>query len=95
MDRVQIRTGRSAGEQESSFMNATLQNVGGDDGIAFSIATFVEVPAELVNTGLDPEGRGVAEYLRGLFWLLDRHAAAEGFSVRFEIEVGREDDADD
>lgn len=78
---VEVRKGVPGDAQEHSFMNATLQNHGGDEGIAFSIATYVAVPESM--TGEDE----IATYIEGV---LRRAASAVG-ALTFEVEIGPED----
>jgi hypothetical protein len=77
--RLVITTGICGADQESSFMNATLQSAGkGEDGkfaLDFSIATHVDVPAD-INTEED-----LRDYLHHLF--SDAHE-----TVSFEIQIG-------
>ncbi len=74
MATVTVRTGIDEGMQECSFQNATLQ---GSGKVAYSIATWVKVPPDVVAGGQD----AVAAYLRGLL----TGAPAE---ATFDIEVG-------
>lgn len=78
-DEVEVRVGPTAAEQESEFMNATLQ-FNGTDTVAYSIATYFDVG------GADVEG--TAETLRAAL------AAAAGAvpGLRFVVEVGTTDD---
>lgn len=75
MSKVTIRKDVEEEEQQAMFQNATLQ---GAADIAFSIATFVKVPSEVLTQGQD----AVAEYLRKL--LGEREPA----NVSYEIEIG-------
>lgn len=79
---LEIRTGIPASEQESSFMNATLQTRG---DLAFSIAVHVRPP----DTALVSEYL-LANYLEGLFNGLLR--SRDGDRVEIEIEIGPEDE---
>lgn len=81
---VTLETGICAGAQESSFMNATLQSAG--PRVAFSIATFVAVPADVIAGG----EVAVAGYLNTL---LARLATQEP-ALSFEVQVGPEDDSE-
>lgn len=44
-ERFQIHMGICGDDQESSFMNATLQRTDNDPDLEFSISTHVEIPA--------------------------------------------------
>lgn len=89
---VEVRAGRSAEDQESSFGNATLQ---GSEAVAYSVATHVSLPPHLVD-----DEAGAAEYLGSLLGWLAEVARQEGNDVSFEVEVGPDqtpegDDDDD
>lgn len=75
---LEFELGVLASDQESAFMNATLQPAPG--GIAFSVAVYVDVPAEW--TGEE----AVAEYLRGLLSEL-----AGRPNVQVQVQIGPED----
>lgn len=64
--------------QAGSFMNATLQSAG--DEIAFSVATMVKVPGEVVVQGVD----AVANYINEVLYAASQ--ASGGLS--FEAQVG-------
>lgn len=84
-ERLKITLGISGADQESSFMNATLQDTANDPNLDFSIATHVEVPADITTED------DLAQYLGGIFGdIIDKHAG-----VHIEIQLGaarREDE---
>ena len=81
---VTVRTGISAQAQESSFMNATLQNV--SDTHSASIAVHLPQGA-MAAEGVDPDDVAqVRTWLERMF----ASAIAEGCSV--EVEIGRDAD---
>ena len=73
---IEIREGIPASEQESSFMNATLQSAG---DFAFSVATHVDVPERFA-----VDEKRLAAYLHATFPTLPPN-------VKIEIELGPED----
>ena len=85
-----ITSGVSGDDQESSFMNATLQHAG-DLGLEFSIAVHVNVPAD-VKDELD-----LHYYLRDLFAEAIHHTNSiygrDTLSV--EIQLGPAGDGED
>ena len=81
---VTLETGICADAQESSFMNATLQSAG--TALAFSIATFIDVPASVIADG----EVAVARYLQALLTRVTKQEPALGF----EVQVGPENEAD-
>ena len=85
-DRVQIETGVCGDAQESSFMNATLQQAGNQDRIEFSIATYVTVPAEALT-----DEDSVADFLE---YLLDS-ICRNHMDISFHVQVGPYGDAED
>lgn len=60
-ERLEIESGWTGDEQETSFTNATLQSTGMDPDMEFSVAVHVECPAGVVTEG------ELFEYLHGLF----------------------------
>jgi hypothetical protein len=79
--RVSIESGIPAAEQESSFMNATLQDtVGGE--LSFSVATYIGMPVYYETS----EGL-LEEYLFDLL----REIAAK-YPLRFEVQIGPTDE---
>ena len=93
-ERLKITLGLTADDQESNFMNATLQYTANDPELAFSIAVHIEVPVDVVD-----EDR-LATYLGDIFDdIVHKHP-----EVHVEIQVGpmeepepeeEEDDDDD
>lgn len=88
---IEIETGIPGTEQESSFINATIQTHGEDrdgyGGIDFSIATKVTVPDSVKNEA------DLARYLEWVLGLMDDAVPAEypwweGPSVSFEVQIG-------
>ena len=75
---LNIRTNVDCDEQESSFQNATLQTVG--ENIAVSIATYIDVPADIAD---DPVR--VEMYIRGVL-LTSIHATNKVLS--YDVEMG-------
>lgn len=82
-ERLQIHMGICGDEQESSFMNATLQRTGNDPALEFSIATHVEIPA-LVRS---------EESLAGWLGLIFDDFVHEHPEVRIEIQLGSTGDS--
>ena len=81
---ITVRTGVPAREQESSFMNATLQTV--SDTHSASIAVTLPEGAMLA-AGVDPDDEaGVAAWMGRVF----ASAIAEGCEVQVEIGPDRE-----
>jgi hypothetical protein len=80
MKGLTIETGICGNDQESSFMNATLQAHG---DLEFSIATYVvSIPPDIQT---EKQLRAYLEYVfGGLF--MDRRLGEPG--VRFEIQIG-------
>ncbi len=76
---VCIQTGYSEEQQESSFMNATLQGAG---AVAFSIATHITVPDDVSAQG----EACVANYLRDALTAATQAAAEYG--LKFHAQVG-------
>jgi hypothetical protein len=78
MNPITMQTGISANEQESSYMNGTLQTVG--DGLAMTIHTYLSVPKGVAAQGQ----QAVAAYVEAK--LNAAHIACPAFS--FEVEIG-------
>lgn len=77
---VIMSTGIPAGDQASSFQNATLQ---GNEVVAYSIATFVGLPAHVANSEAD-----AAAFLKQTLEAIAEAARRDGIAVNFEIQVG-------
>lgn len=75
---VLVVSGVSGADQEDLFPEATRQ---GGDGVVFSVATYIEVPAEVTAEG----DVAVAHHLAGIFRALTMNG------VRFEAYVGPEE----
>ena len=82
---VSIESGISSGEQESSFMNATLQSAGVT--FAISVATNVDIPDYVLSKG----EAAIAGYLEDLL----SRAATLVPGLSFDVKVGPEDDPDE
>lgn len=74
---LRITTGVDGDTQISSFQNATLQSTP-DYKLDFSVATFIDIPADIAKLGEE----AVANHLA--FLLGDRL----GDGVRFQVQVG-------
>jgi len=82
---VQVREGVSAGEQESSFMNATLQDAG--EATSFSVATKLEIPEYVISKG----EAAIAGYISGALG----RASSSVSGLSFEVEIGPTEDPED
>lgn len=82
-NKVNIATGIPEDEQESSFMNATLQGAG--PGIAFSIATKLDIPDEIISKGEAMVATYISQTLET--------AAAGAPGLHFEVQLGLSRDA--
>lgn len=82
MDHVTITTGIPANEQESSFMNATLQQAGNEH--SFSIATHVKVPDHICNQG----EAAIRDYLMDILG----KAALTDRNLTFEVQLGKNEE---
>lgn len=60
MKKVDLTKNCTADEQESGFMNATLQDAG---NVAFSIATHIKIPENVSSQGEDAVSSYLAELL--------------------------------
>ena len=84
-ERLKITLGVPGDDQESSFMNATLQWTANDPELAFSIAVNVGVPADVVNE------EQLATYLGGIFG----DVVHEHPEVHVEIQLGPMEDEEE
>lgn len=76
-DRLQIETGIPGDDQESAFMNGTLQMLT-EHNLAFTVQTFVEAPAQV------SDEQQLRAYLVELF----RRVAAAEPALSFDIQTG-------
>lgn len=77
-ERLRIFSGITGDAQEGGFMNATLQGTMNEPNLEFSVATHVEVPAQIVT-----EER-LMEYLGGIFGaVVHQHP-----ELHIEIQLG-------
>lgn len=72
---LSIETGICGDEQESSFMNATLQS---HEGLEFSIATHIDVP---------PDIKTEEDLARHLDWVC-RDVLERLCGISFEVQIG-------
>lgn len=72
-----IEDGISAGDQESSFMNATLQDVA-DYDLSFSVATHIGIPADVTDE----------ERLRNYLAMILQRVTDLGLGIAFEVQLG-------
>lgn len=77
-ERLKMYLGIPGDEQESDFMNATLQETANDPNLEFSIATHVEIPA------LIRSERSLAGWLGMIF----EDFIHEHPEVHIEIQIG-------
>jgi len=82
---VQVKTGISAGSQESSFMNATLQN--GSDEVSFSVATCLAIPAFVQSKG----EQAIAGHIQDML----SRASTSVPGLTFNVQVGPTEDPDE
>lgn len=81
---VLVVYGISPEDQESNFMNATLQ---GDGDLGWSIATHITVPADQQQSELR-----TAQYLAAVCQAIVRYAQGLGIEVTIEVQVGRNEE---
>lgn len=81
--RLYIETGISGGEQESNWMNGTLQ--GNYETTEFTVHTYIDVPPDVLAEGEQETAQFLCRVLRDL----------DLTGVRFEIRVGRGGGLDD
>jgi len=84
-ERLRIFMGICGDAQESSFMNATLQSTANDPNLEFSIATYVEIPANITTE------TQLADFLGGIFG----EVAYQNPRLHFEIQIGPEGDGEE
>lgn len=82
---VEVKTGISAGSQESSFMNATLQH--GNEKVSFSVATYLDIPAFVQSKG----EQAVAGHIQDML----SRASTGVPGLTFDVQVGPTEDPDE
>lgn len=75
---MKIETGIDEGQQESSFMNATLQDAGKNTGLAMSISTTMDIPDHIAAQG---EER-IAAYISFTLKQFESHG------LKFHVQLG-------
>jgi len=84
-ERLRIFMGICGDDQESSFMNATLQSTDNDPNLEFSISTHVEIPAFVRSE------ESLAGWLGSIFGdVIHEHP-----ELHFEIQIGPEGDGEE
>lgn len=88
---VAMMTGIPGDSQRTDFQNATLQ---GNEVVAYSIATFLDLPVHVANSEAD-----TATFLSQTLEAIAEEARRDGITLHFDVQVGPdvagEDEDDD
>lgn len=85
-DKVVVLYHVDPGDQEGSFMNATLQSAG---DLGFSVATHITLPEHVRSNQ-----RRAAQLIGRICDRMTAAAARNGVTVTFEVQVGRHEEDD-